>query len=128
MKKWFLKAINLCNMRSFMAMKKYTSDIDLYNIVKNITNRTQEFDYLLCHLMQNMHVKCYIYEQKCNEIAFNEITIENYEKNKKLCSHLCLKNEYHLVFDRCEHSVCYNCYIQINKCPVCNVHMYDYLT
>ena len=65
----------------------------------------------------------------------NYLNKENFKKlNDKYCSHLnflkleniniieecfiCFENEYKIEL-KCKHSICFNCYPKINKCPFC---------
>jgi len=49
-----LMAIDLCDVNSFMYMKEFMNDVELYDILKNIKNRDKIFDEIFEVIKHNL--------------------------------------------------------------------------
>jgi len=113
MKKWYLMAINSCNVMAFNKMIKFTTDIERFIILKNIKNKTEQFEEIYEELKNKPTIKKHDeYIQKYDESLQNNDIQE--------CM-ICYENELHVKMNNCIHSVCYKCYLKIKICPYCRI-------
>ncbi len=111
--KYFVMSINLCNLTAYDNIKKtVANELELFLIVKNIGNKTEEFKKIYNDLKNKILINHYNYEQKYDESLQNNCVQE--------CM-ICYEIKLHIKMNNCTHSVCYECYLKITICPYCYV-------
>ena len=51
------------------------------------------------------------------QINIYQLNINILNKNNICDCLICFENKEYVLFDKCNHKVCKDCFIQINKCP-----------
>jgi len=108
MKKYYLMAVEKENDDAYYLLKKYYKNniFEFYVLLNSIENKNRLITYNLLRLKQKKQVKIHL-------------KISESDEEHECC--ICF-DTHKMVITQCNHNtICKNCYIKIDRCPVCRV-------